>query len=115
MDPIAASISPSVTAITTPPSPSVTAITAPPAPQSVSAATSSSTVSSFYTSDLDAITAFVMRRNEFLDLVTDAVTYENTNPNASAMLELLCNNTFIPLISRLLNPKEPADVRSDFL
>jgi hypothetical protein len=61
-----------------------------------------STVAPFYTSDLEAMTALVLNRSSFLDSVTDAVTHEGKNSDATKMVSVLEKNAFLSLMPAFL-------------
>ena len=65
---------------------------------------SSSSIASFYTTDLEATTALVLDRSSFLDSVTDAVTYEDKDANAAKMVSILAaeNSAFLSVFPALL-------------
>jgi hypothetical protein len=58
---------------------------------------------SFYLTNLDANTAFVLDRSAFLDTVVDAVEREDHNEEAAKMITVLANNAFIPIVARLIS------------
>lgn len=63
---------------------------------------------SFYTSNLDANTAFVLDRRAFLDTIVDAVEHEDWNANAAKMIAVLTENSFIPIVARLTGNNDGA-------
>jgi len=68
----------------------------------VKCGSSSSNVSSFYVSDVEIFKAVMLDRSSFLDSVTDAVTYEDKNSDATKMISILSNNAFLSLMPALL-------------
>jgi len=59
--------------------------------------------STFYNTDLEARTAFVLNRRGFLNKVRDAVLEETENKFAANMLHLLGENGYFEIIARLVN------------
>jgi hypothetical protein len=76
--------------------------------------TSDSAPVSFYKSDLEVMTAFVMDRSKFLDTVVDAITSEGKNDAATKMVSLLENGAFLQFMPVLLSDKT-AELRSKAL
>jgi hypothetical protein len=63
---------------------------------------SSSTISPFYTTDLEVLKALMLDRSSFLDSVTDAVNYEGTKSDAAKMVAVLEKNAFLQLMPAFL-------------
>ena len=71
------------------------------AAKKITSSTSSS--KTFYRTDLEARTAFVLNRRSFLNKVQDAVLEETENNSAASMLRMLGENGYFEIIARLVN------------
>lgn len=75
----------------------------------------SSFIAPFYSSDLEAMTALVLNRSQFLDSVTDAVTYEDKMPDAAKMVSVLEKNAFLSLIPAFLTDADTSIRKKAYL